>query len=47
MAAPATDWPPSLSHACGTIAEKYGPQTPGTNTGCRVVVIVHDEVPNT
>ena len=30
---PVTLWPPSLNHRPGTIAEKYGPQTPGTNTG--------------
>ena len=47
MAAPAADWPPSLSQVCGTIAEKYGPQTPGTNTGSRVLVMVQDEVPKT
>ena len=38
---------PSFSHMPGTMAEKYGAQTPGTMTGRRVVVIVHDEVPKT
>ena len=36
IAAPAADWPPSLSHRPGTIAEKYGPQTPGTKAGSLV-----------
>ena len=47
MAAPAADCPPSFSQAPGTMAEKYGPQTPGTKTGSIVVVIVQDEVPKT
>ena len=38
---------PAGAQAPGIIAEKYGPHTPGTNTGSRVVVIVHEEVPNT
>ena len=33
MAAPGADCPPSISQAPGTIAEKYGPHTPGTKTG--------------
>lgn len=28
---PVTDWPPSSNHMSGTIAPKYGPQTPFTN----------------
>ena len=36
IAAPAADWPPSFSQRPGTIAEKYGPQTPGTKAGSLV-----------
>ena len=34
---PVTLWPPSFNHRPGTIAEKYGPQTPGTNTGFSLI----------
>jgi len=30
---PVTLWPPSFNHRLGTIAQKYGPHTPGTNVG--------------
>lgn len=30
---PVALWPPSFNHNPGTIAEKYGPQTPGTKMG--------------
>ena len=47
VGAPAAACPRCFSRASGTIAEKYGLQTPGTKTGRRVVVIVHDEMPKT
>lgn len=31
---PVALWPPSLSHRSGSMADRYGPQTPGTNSGC-------------
>ena len=47
IAAPAADCPPSFSHSPGSIAEKYGPQTPSTKAGSSVVAIEHADVPKT
>ena len=45
MSAPVADCPPSASHIPGTIAEKYGPHTPGTNRGSRATAMWQLDVP--
>ncbi len=42
---PAADCPPSFSQRPGSIAEKYGPQTPGTKRGSAVEAMMQAEVP--
>ena len=37
----------AYNEKAGTIAEKYGPQTPGTKTGSWVEVMVQEDVPTT
>ena len=41
------DWPPSFSHCPGTIAEKYGPHTPGTKHGSAATAMWQLDVPPT
>ena len=45
MPAPAVDWPPSISQRSGSIADQYGPQTPGTKRGSTVEAMMQAEVP--
>ncbi len=45
MSAPVADWPPSVSHRPGTIADQYGPHTPGTKRGSRDTAMWQVDVP--
>src|SRR5436305_1783122 len=45
MAEPVAAGPPSVSHIPGTIAEKYGPHTPGTNFASLDTAIAQLDVP--